>query len=196
MNKFSKQHAFRLSAGYSSHSIFGMLFFLLLFCNGSDVWAQRVAVRTNIPDWATLSPNVGFEFALGSQLSLETDVTYSPFRFKDNLYLRQVRIQPEFKYWFETILSRHYVGATAFYANYDLGINDKGFYGDGFGIGLTYGYNWVISRRWNFELSAGVGAIHYRLARYTTGTIHQNPDTTGWMIAPVKLGLSFIYVIR
>lgn len=93
-------------------------------------------------------------------------------------------------------LTKHYVGFTAFYSTYDVGYKKRGYFGDSYAAGLTYGYNWILTRRWNFELNTGLGFVRYRLARYTPGKAHGTPNETGWKIAPVKLGISFIYVLK
>lgn len=173
-----------------------ILFTLLLISNPSSLKAQRVALRTNLLEWGIVSPNIGAEFALNNTLSLACAASVSPWRMKDDLYLKQIRIQPELKYWFQNLLSKNYIGITAFYASYDLGINHKAYYGDAYAAGLTYGYNWILSRRWNLSASAGVGAIYYRMVRYTPGKEHGRPNESGWKIAPVKLEVSFIYLIK
>lgn len=175
------------------------LFFLLLLSSPytcTPVQAQRVALKTNLADWATASPNLGAEFALSGRFSLDLSATVAPFRCKPDLYFKHIRLQPELRYWPVTLLAKHYFGVTAFYSSYDLGRKDKAWFGDSYAAGLAYGYNWILSRRWNFELSAGVGAIRYRLARYTPGTEHPEPDETGWTVAPVRIGIAFIYVLK
>lgn len=196
MNKLTKDIVRRLSENITRYLFSGMLAFLFFLCNATDLHAQRVAVKTNLADWITASPNLGAEFTLSSRLSLDIDVAVAPFKIKDDLYFKQVRLQPELRFWLQSPLSRHYIGVTAFYGTFDIGYKEKGYYGDSYAAGLTYGYNWILSRRWNFELSAGVGGIHYRLGRYTPGTKHPEPNESKWIIAPVKLGVSFIYVIK
>lgn len=171
-----------------------LLFLLLFFPNNTQ--AQRVALKTNLTDWMTASPNLSVEFAVSNRLTLDLSGTATPFKYKPDFYFRHIRLQPELRYWLLTPLSRHYVGFTAFYSTYDVGYKERGYFGDSYAAGLTYGYNWVLSRRWNFELSAGLGAIHYRLARYKPGTAHPEPNDSGWIVAPVKLGITLVYVIK
>lgn len=196
MNKFTKSPVHRLSENFKWYLFSGMLVFLFLLYNTPAAQAQRVALKTNLSDWITISPNLGAEFTLSSRLSLDIAIAVAPFNIKKDLYFKQIRLQPELKYWLQSPLSRHYIGVTAFYGTFDIGYKEKGYYGDSYAAGLTYGYNWILSRRWNFELSAGVGGIHYRLGHYTPGTKHPEPNESKWIIAPVKLGVSFIYVIK
>lgn len=199
MNITAKRTVFHLPGNYRAHLFPGMPFLLFLFlavCHTTDLRAQRMTVKTNVADWATASPNFSAEFTLSGRLSVDLSVAGSPFKIKDDLYFRHLRLQPELRYWLTSPLTKHYIGITAFYSTYDAGYKKRGYFGDSYAVGMTYGYNWILSRRWNFELSAGLGVIHYRLARYTPGEACPDPNETGWKIAPVKLGITFAYVLK
>ena len=71
MQIFSKQHAFRFQEGKGRFLVSGTLFLLLLLFNPYHLQAQRVAVKTNLVQWGTASPNLGLEFALNDRFSLE-----------------------------------------------------------------------------------------------------------------------------
>lgn len=181
---------------HRAHLFSGVLLLFLLLFLPNNTQAQRVAIKTNLTDWMTASPNLSVEFAISSRFTLDLSGTATPFKYKPDFYFRHIRLQPELRYWLLTPLSRHYVGFTAFYSTYDVGYKKRGYFGDSYAAGLTYGYNWILSRRWNFELSAGLGAIHYRLARYKPGTAHPEPNDAGWIVAPVKLGIAFVYILK
>lgn len=196
MNILTKRTSLLPMAGNLTHLLSVMLFLLLIFTSHSRVCAQRVALSTNMLEWGVLSPNIGAEFLLNNRLTLQVTASGSPFKLKDDLYLKHLRLQPELKYWFQNLLLHHYVGITAFYSSYDIGMGSKAYTGDAYAVGLTYGYHFVLSRRWNLELSAGAGMLHYRQAEYVPGAEHPQPDKSGWIPAPVKLGVSFVYVIN
>lgn len=174
----------------------GVCFSVFIFLSIPSVFAQRVTLYTNTVDWLTLSPNLGAEFSLTPRISLNISAAGSPFVLGKDIYLKHFRIQPEIKYWFQTLLAGHYIGVTATYTSFDLALKNKGYYGDALLPGLTYGYSWILSRRWNMEVSAGIGVVHYRMARYAPGTPPGEPNESGWMVAPVKLAFSFIYVLK
>lgn len=199
MNVTAKRNVFQSTGNNLTHHFSGMFFLLFLFfiiCNTTDLRAQLVTVKTNMADWMTASPNLSAEFVLSDRLSIDMSATASPFKIKDDLYFRHIRLQPELRYWLMSPLTKHYVGFTAFYSTYDVRYKKRGYFGDSYAAGLTYGYNWILTRRWNFELNTGLGFVRYRLARYTPGKAHGTPNETGWKIAPVKLGISFIYVLK
>ena len=51
--------------------------FILAFAGTAS--AQKVAVKTNALYWATTTPNVGVEFALGERMTLELAGGYNPW---------------------------------------------------------------------------------------------------------------------
>lgn len=173
-----------------------LLFLFFIIGSVTDARAQLVSIKTNLADWMMVSPGLGAEFTLSKHLSIDLSATGTPFKIKDDMYFRHFRLQPELKYWLTSPLAKHYIGATAFYSIYDVGHKKRGYFGDSYALGLTYGYNWILSRRWNLEIGAGLGVIRYRMARYTPGTAHSEPNEEGWKIAPVKVGINLIYVLK
>ena len=199
MHITSKRTVLHSPESYRSHLFSGMSFLLFLLftvCNTADLQAQRVAVKTNLTDWMTASPNLSVEFTLSNRLSVDLTGTATPFKYKPDFYFRHIRLQPELRYWLLSPLTRHYVGIMAYYSTYDVGYKKRGYFGESYAAGLTYGYDWILSRRWNLEVSAGVGAIRYHLARYTPGTPHPQPNETGWIVAPTKLSIALVYVLK
>ena len=199
MNITAKRKVFHAAESCPAYPFLRMPFLLFLFliiCNATDLRAQLVVLKTNLTDWMTVSPNLGAEFTLGSRFTIDLSAAAMPFRIRKDVYFRHIRLQPELKYWLSAPLAGHYIGLTTFYSTYDAGYKERGYAGDSYAAGMTYGYNWILSRRWNFELSAGLGAIRYRLARYTPGTAHPEPNESGWKLAPVKLGITFVYVLK
>lgn len=174
----------------------GVSFCIFIFLLSMPAFSQRVALHTNTVDWLTLSPNLGAEFAISPRLSLGISVAGSPFTLKNDMYFKHIRVQPELRFWPGSLMTGHAIGITAAYQTFDIGLKQKGFYGDAYMAGLTYGYNWILSRRWNLEASAGLGAVYYRMARYTPGTPHPQPDENGRKAVPVKLAVSLIYILK
>ena len=69
--------------------------------------------------------------------------------------------------------------------------------GDALAVGLTYGYAWVLNDHWNIEATAGIGVMRYRQFKYDKGA--PKPDAANdskTTLAPMKLGVSFVYIIR
>lgn len=61
------------------------------------------------------------------------------------------------------------------------------------GVGLTYGYQWVLSKHWNLEASLGVGYAYTPLTYY--GRCQQTIDKRRLhYVGPTNAQLSFMYV--
>lgn len=168
---------------------------LILLTASSSVMAQRIALKTNALYWATASPNIGGEFRLSRHYTLDLSVAGNFSTISgDQLHFQQV--SPELRYWFSRPMARHFVGVTAFGANYNFKFKDKSYDGDALAAGVTYGFDWVISRRWNIETTVGAGMLKYRCFEYKEGEerpLSPNKDKT--VFAPIKLGVSVSYVL-
>ena len=97
------------------------LLILLLF-GGGRVFAQKVAVKTNVLYWATTTPNLGFEFGLGKKTSLELFGGYNPWNLDkgENKKMKHYLIQPEFRYWLCERFQGHFFGLHAGFSEYNV----------------------------------------------------------------------------
>ena len=106
-------------------------------------------------------------------------------------------MQPELRYWFGRPMARHFLGLTAFYSSYDACFKNKKRYGDASAAGITYGYDFVLGKRWNLEATVGIGALRYRQFGYAVEDPKPgNINERGWVLSPVKLGVTISYIIK
>lgn len=142
---------------------------LLTVCSFS--FSQNIGIKSNLAYWCTTTPNIGLEFSLGKKTSLEIMGGFNPFNFSDNKKFKHILVQPELRYWFCETFNGHFVGLHSHGAQYNVGgidipigrldaFKDSRYQGYLYGAGLSYGYQWILSPRWNFELSAGGGFAH------------------------------------
>ena len=170
--------------------------------------AQRLAVKTNALSWAALAPDLGLEIVTGERTSLSLSVcgTDMPFNLPYQLFV----IRPEYRFWFNgRPLTREYVGLSAFGARYAITLpagtgRANVFKGDGLAAGVSGGYVFNLSKRWNFELSGGTGLLLFRQKQFfSTDSYEQyfveevsKPNTIGYKLFPVNLSATFIYIVR
>ena len=154
-----------------------------LLMSGTSIYAQvqrneaylpKFAIKTNALYWATSTPNLGFEVGLAKKLTLDISGNYNPWKFGDDRQIKHWLVQPELRYW----LCERYDGNV-------------------YGAGISYGYQWIISKRWSMEATIGVGYAHLKYDKYARGDGgeklgHNNRNYFG----PTKVGLSFIYIIK
>ena len=123
-------------------------------------------------------------------------------------------LMPEYRWWTCTRFNGHFVGVHAMGGQFDAssvdiplpgvflgGINlseqlrNKSFEGSFAGIGVTYGYQWILSRHFNLEAEAGIGYNHVWYNMYACGVCgpRQKEGSTNYL-GVTKLGVSLLYI--
>ena len=185
---------------------------LLTFFACSDMSAQRVAFRTDAVYWITTTPNMGVEARLGNHVSLGLQAGYNPFEFSSQTLsdgqvvprkLKNWLLRPEIKYWFCKTYERNYLSLQGIAGAYNIGGlltgNDRGYRykGEVYGVGLNWGYQWAVSRRWGVEASVGVGYLYLPYDKYECVRCG---DFLGryalHYVGPTKLEASLVYYIN
>ena len=170
--------------------------------------AQQVALKTNLLYDATTTPNLGVEMGVGRKSSVQLFYGLNPWKFghHDDVFLKHWVVNPEYRYWFCQRFNGSFVGLHAFGGEYNASkidvpfgwwdeLKDNRMEGWFVGAGLAYGYQWVLSRHWNFEASVGVGAAYIDYSRYPCGTCGaKDDDGHKWYVGPTKLALSLLYM--
>lgn len=190
----------------------GLRIFLLLgwilWGRVPEVSAQGISVKTNMLYWATTTPNIGMEIDFGGRTTLDFEVGYNPWTLdRDaNRKAKHVLVIPEFRYWLCESFRGHFFGLHTGYSYYNLsgiriplhdGTRWNRYQGWATGVGLTYGYVWILGGRWNLEASAGVGYVYTDYRRYeciTCGDYYGR--RTRHLFTPTKVGLTLIYRIN
>lgn len=179
---------------------------LMLVLLSVQAAAQRVAVKTNLLYLAAATPDLGAELVVGERTSLSLSAfgSYSPY-WRDRSLEGQptsfLAVQPEFRYWFNgRPLTRFYAGVYGLAAAYDFPFREVVHKGTAAGAGLTVGYVVNLGKRLNLELSTGSGLLFYWGKRHAgeEGVTSQDtlPDTHGYKLAPAKLGVSLVYILK
>ena len=190
---------------------------LTAFANKAD--AQEVAMKTNALYWGTTTPNMGIELALAERWTLELTGGYNPWVYNKNTNRKAMHwlVSPEVRYWFCESFHGHFIGVNANYTQFNISAmhfpntffvlstntSDDMIFGDarncGWAVaaGMTYGYQFLISPRWNLELTAGLGWWYTEYERFESrkcGLFDQ--AIYKHAIGPTSLGISFIYLIK
>ena len=188
---------------------------LLLAC-GWSLHAQKMAVKTNLLYGAgTLTPNLGVEFGLGKRTTLDISGGYNPWNLDgtptDNKKWVHYLVQPEFRYWLCERFNGHFFGVHGLFGEYNVGgieipslfggdaLMDKNFRYDGtvYGGGLSYGYNWMWSKRWGMEFTLGIGAAYFEYDKYGCDMCADQVGTgSKFYFGPTKAGISLVFLIK
>ena len=183
--------------------------FLVVSSSSYQASAQQVAVKTNLLYDATTTPNIGAEVGMGKKHSMQLYYGLNPWKFSgDNggKYFKHWLLEPEYRYWFchrfqGSFVGIHGLGGEFNAANIELpfgiekGLRDHHYEGWYVGGGLTYGYQWVLSRHWNIEASVGVGVIYADYQKYECGECGRKVgDDDTFYVGPTKAVLSLLYM--
>ena len=163
----------------------------------AGAYAQRVPFKTNALYWGTLSPNAGVEFRLSRHYTLNLEGAVNPFTIGD-YKLHSAAFTPEARYWFSgRPQAGHFVGIMGFGGIYSMAWNNTNHVGDAIGGGITYGYSFVLSRRWSLETTIGLGMLHVREKKYAVGAEEPKEiNHTKTIPAPLKAGITFTYILK
>lgn len=179
---------------------------LLMFCFKTS--AQDVALKTNALYWATTTPNMGIEAAVGKKHTLQLFYGLNPWKQSDGdqTSLRHWLLMPEYRYWFCQSFNGWFIGAHLMGGLFNMaGINlpfgllsglenhrYEGWYAGG---GISVGYQWPLSKHWNVEASLGVGYDYIKYDKFRCGECGERIKSghTNYF-GPTKLALSILYI--
>ena len=112
--------------------------------------------------------------------------------------MRLWAIQPGVRYWFFEEYAGHFLGTHLAAAKYDIG--GRRFHRKGWltGLGVSYGYSWLLSTRWNLSVEAGLGLYYMKNTRRD----HYVPDdrdeyiyrSRRLVLGPSKCTVGFTYL--
>jgi Protein of unknown function (DUF3575). len=176
----------------------------------------QVAVKTNLLYDATTTPNIGAEYAVGRQNTVNLVYGLNPWKFGSDRdhYAKHWVLMPEYRWWLCTAYSGHFLGVHAMVGEFDaerahLPIPGGWFGGDNLtsavkhnrfegtfaGVGFTYGYQFPLSRHWNLETEIGVGYGHVWYDRYNCGKCGGKTKSGHTNYAGItKIGVSIMYI--
>lgn len=193
------------------------LFLLAALMAAMSLQAQ-VAIKSNLLYDATTTPNLGVEIGIGGKSTLNLVYGLNPWRFNSEShgkrFARHWVLMPEYRWWPCTRMTGHFFGVHAMVGELNVsnvnlplpggfvsGINlreaakDGRYQGPFAGVGVTYGYQWPLSRHWNLEAEIGAGYAHVWYDRYPCGECGMSMERGGAnYLGVTKVGVSLMYV--
>lgn len=172
--------------------------------------SQVIGIKTNVMADALQSPNIGIEVALSDHFTIDLSAHYNPFpldKATNGSRQRHWLVRPEGRYWPKSVFNGHFFGTHAFYGVYNVGgskypfsffssLQARRYEGELFGVGLSYGYQWKLSRNWRLEASLGAGYVQNHFERYDCFHCGEKQDEkTHRTLAPTGAALSMIYLL-
>lgn len=179
------------------------IFLLITIGLFSVTYAQNFTIKSNLLYDITTTINVGTEFSIAPKWTIDISGNYNPWQFEDNKKLKHWLVQPELRYWMCEKFYGHFIGLHLHYAKYNvggielLGLKDYRYEGDLYGGGFSYGYHFLLGKRWGMELSIGVGYARLEYDKYECAKCgdYINSYKTNYF-GPTKASISLIYFIK
>ncbi len=179
---------------------------------------QRVAVKNNLFYDALLTPNISVEVAFGEKFTLDTQWGANYFFHTTNSLHPSYTtkkwshwlLQPEVRYWACDVFNGWFFGLHLHGGQMNVGgvniplfiVQNKNgemknyrYEGYFFGGGISAGYQWPITDRFNVELSLGVGYARLVYDRFKCVTCgERDKQGAADYLGPTKSTLSLIYL--
>jgi len=183
-----------------------MLFLLTSLC----LSAQKVVVKTNLLYDVTTTMNLGVELGLSPKWTLDLSANYNGWTFSENKKWKHWLVQPEVRYWLCERFNGHFFGAHLLGGIYNIGnvdadftllgtdfgkLKDHRYEGWMAGVGIGYGYQWLLSKHWSLEAEIGLGYVYSRADEFECVTCGEKlkDDESYHYVGPTKMALSIIY---
>ena len=174
-----------------------LLTFVFLWSAAPRAAAQYYGVSTNVAALATGTVNASFEAAIAPHWSVDIPLYWNPVK-AENLQMCCLAAQPGVRYWFFEEYAGQFIGGHLAAAKYDVG--GRRFHRAGWltGLGISYGYSWLLATRWNFTLEIGAGVYYmqdtkrdHRLSDFQTEYIRRGRRI---VLGPSKCTVGFTYL--
>lgn len=182
--------------------------FLGFFSMGAK--CQEVALKSNLLYDAFATLNAGVEVKLSDRWTLDVSANYNGWTLSYDRKWKHWLLQPETRYWFCDSFAGHFVGAHVLAGQYNVGnldnnisflgsdlskLSDKRYQGWFVGLGLVYGYAWILNKHWNLEALLGFGWAYtrydiYPCAHCGTKVAENKPHN---YVGPTKAAINLVY---
>ncbi|MEG1634861.1 MAG: DUF3575 domain-containing protein [Rikenellaceae bacterium] len=194
-----------------------LLLFLSIYSVASLSAQGHVAIKTNMLYDATSTINFGVEIGLAPKWTFDISGNYNPWTFSDGRKMEHWLVQPEARYWLCKRFNGHFFGLHAHYAEYDMGgmlpwgfksgemfgnitshnIMNHHYEGWLAGGGVSYGYHWILGKRWGLEATIGVGYARLKYDKYSCVKCGEKVSTEQInYFGPTKAGITLVYIIK
>lgn len=189
-----------------------IILLLALVVMAGVAMAQDIAVKTNLLYDASLTVNAGIEVELAPKWSLDLSGNFNAWTLSHGKKWKHWLVQPEVRYWLCDAFAGHFVGAHALTGQYNVGHIDMGtfdFLGSDFsglkdhryqgwygGLGIAYGYSWILGRHFNLEAELGFGWLYTKYDTFECAGCGRKVERgkTHNYVGPTKAAVSLVYI--
>lgn len=170
---------------------------MTLCCIPRRAAAQFFSAKVNALAALTATVNVGVDAAVADKWTLDLSAYWNPVN-SDSFSCRLYAAQIGTKHWLYEAFVGHFIGSQLTYGNYLYGGSRRYYKGGMAGLGFSYGYAWLLSKRWNVTAEIGIGVFYMKDTRrdrippeYESIFIHHYKR---WIVGPSRAEISFNYL--
>lgn len=174
---------------------------IVLFAAKTTMNAQRIALTSNLLEDVVLTPNIGVDVVIADRQSLTFDTSFSPYKLSPKFHNKRMAFRAGYKYWLNQAFYAHYIGFDALASSSEVGIGKHSFRDEYVGIGVGYGYSFILGKRLNIVPSIGVGVAYGQtfegydhMVRPGVGV--EATATTGFKPILTRLAVTIQYVLK
>ena len=163
----------------------------------SSIDNHSLSLRANLLRWATLTPDIGVEWRIGSRVGVVVEGTYTSWSWNnaDRRYALW-EVAPEVRYYLGREC-RGYVGAMFKAGGFNYKLSETGKQGDLIGGGITGGYVLRLNNALSLDFSLGIGCLHADYDRYVTidgVRVGRGSETKNWW-GPISAGVTLVWTL-
>ena len=161
---------------------------------------SRWSVKTNIPAWALVVPNLAAEYRFADHWSVDVPLYYSCWTTARTYRFRTLAVQPSVRYWLKPEWKGHFFGVHLTAGQFNISVDKNTRYQDVngmYGVGIDYGYALKFTEHWGMEFNIGAGYIYTKYNSYyniKNGTCFDTSVKNYWGVT--RCGISLIYRIK
>lgn len=161
---------------------------------------SRWSVKTNIPAWALVVPNLAAEYRFADHWSVDVPLYYSCWTTARTYRFRTLAVQPSVRYWLKPEWKGHFFGVHLTAGQFNISVDKNTRYQDVngmYGAGIDYGYALKFTEHWGMEFNIGAGYIYTKYNSYynvKNGTRFDTTVKNYWGVT--RCGISLIYRIK
>lgn len=154
--------------------------------------AMGLSLRANLLRWATLTPDLGLEWRIGSRWSVGVNGSWTSWSWNDKERRYALwEVAPEVRCYIGKE-RRGYLGVMFKAGAFNYKLSDTGRQGDLVGGGLTGGYILPLGKRLALDFSLGLGYLNADYEKYKVidgVRVRQGSETKDWW-GPVNAGIT------
>lgn len=175
------------------------------------VSAQEIGIKTNLVSDALLNANIGAEMRLSPKWSIDLSGDFNFWDLSHDRKWKHWTVMPEARYWLCDALGGHFFGAHLLGGEFNVGnldlpfsflgsdfrqLRDYRFQGWRAGVGIAYGYSWLLSKHWNLEAEIGIGYVYARYDRFECADCGRKVESnrSHHYFGPTKAAINLVYV--